>query len=80
MRHRDDTILICQLVCVIVSWAHTSFVHSILSLKLGVTNTHLAESSVEAHVFVEVQVWGDTDKLNSFPYSPSHLSLSKSTS
>jgi len=30
--------VICQLVCVIDSWAHTSFVHSILSLKLGVTN------------------------------------------
>ena len=28
---------ICQLVCVIDPWAHTSFVHSILSLKLGVT-------------------------------------------
>ena len=37
MGHRDDTIVICQLVCVIDSWAHTSFVHSILSLKLGVT-------------------------------------------
>ena len=36
-RHRDDTIVICQLVCVNDSWAHTSFVHSILSLKLGVT-------------------------------------------
>ena len=37
-----DTVMIlyviCQLVCVIDSWAHTSFVHSILSLKLGVTN------------------------------------------
>ena len=36
-----DTVMIlyviCQLVCVIDSWAHTSFVHSILSLKLGVT-------------------------------------------
>ena len=39
MGHRDDTIVICQLVCVIDSWAHTSFVHSILSLKLGVTQT-----------------------------------------
>ena len=29
--------VICQLVCVIDSWAHMSFVHSILSLKLGVT-------------------------------------------
>ena len=29
--------VICQLVCVIDSWAHTSLVHSILSLKLGVT-------------------------------------------
>ena len=28
-----------KLVCVIDSWAHTSFVHSILSLKLGVTDT-----------------------------------------
>ena len=37
MRHCDDTFVICQLVCVIVSWAHTSLVHSILSLKLGVT-------------------------------------------
>ena len=36
-----DTVMIlyviCQLVCVIDPWAHTSFVHSILSLKLGVT-------------------------------------------
>ena len=38
MGHRDDTIVICQLVCVIDSWAHMSFVHSILSLKLGVTD------------------------------------------
>ena len=38
MRHCDDTIVICQLVCVIDSWAHTSFVYSILSLKLGVTH------------------------------------------
>ena len=37
---RDTMIIlyvICQLVCVIDPWAHTSFVHSILSLKLGVT-------------------------------------------
>ena len=27
----------CQLVCVTDSWAHMSLVHSILSLKLGVT-------------------------------------------
>ena len=36
--HRDDTL--CNLsacVCVIDPWAHMSFVHSILSLKLGVT-------------------------------------------
>ena len=36
-----DTVMIlyviCQLVCVIDPWAHMSFVHSILSLKLGVT-------------------------------------------
>ena len=36
-----DTVMIvyviCQLVCVTDPWAHTSFVHSILSLKLGVT-------------------------------------------
>ena len=43
MGHRDDTIVICQLVCVIDSWAHTSFVHSILSLKLGVTAPELAK-------------------------------------
>ena len=29
--------VICQLVCVVDPWAHTSLVHSILSLKLGVT-------------------------------------------
>ena len=38
--------VICQLVCVIDSWAHTSFVHSILSLKLGVT-TALEEMEME---------------------------------
>ena len=38
MRRCDDTFVICQLVCVINSWAHTSLVHSILSLKLGVTS------------------------------------------
>ena len=32
--------VIYQLVCVIDSWAHTSFMHSILSLKLGVTTFH----------------------------------------
>ena len=36
-----DTVMIlyviCQLVCAIDSWAHTSYVNSILSLKLGVT-------------------------------------------
>ena len=30
--------VICQFVCVIDPWAHTSFVYSILSLKLGVTD------------------------------------------
>ena len=39
-----DTVMIlyviCQLVCMIDLWAHTSFVHSILSLKLGVTLVH----------------------------------------
>ena len=38
-----DTVMIlyviCQLMCVTNPWAHTSFVHSILSLKLGVTAT-----------------------------------------
>ena len=29
--------VICQLICVTDPWTHTSFVHSILSLKLGVT-------------------------------------------
>ena len=29
--------MICRLVCVTDSWAHMSIVHSILSLKLGVT-------------------------------------------
>ena len=32
--------VICQLVCVIDSWAQTNFVHSILSLKLGVTDQY----------------------------------------
>ena len=31
-------VIICQLVCVTDPWAHMSFVHSILSLKLGVKN------------------------------------------
>ena len=35
--HRDDTFIICQLMCVTDFWAHMSLVHSILSLKLGVT-------------------------------------------
>ena len=38
-----DTVMIlyviCQLVCVIDSWAHMSIMHLILSLKLGVTLT-----------------------------------------
>ena len=29
--------IICQLMCVTDPWAHMSLVHSILSLKLGVT-------------------------------------------
>ena len=32
--------IICQLVCVTDPWAHMSLVHSILSLKLGVTQCH----------------------------------------
>ena len=32
--------VICQLMCVIDPWAHMSFMHSILSLKLGVTVIH----------------------------------------
>ena len=30
--------VICQLMCMTDPWAHMSFMHSILSLKLGVTN------------------------------------------
>ena len=44
-----DTVMIlyviCQLVCVIDPWAHTSFVHSILSLKLDVTTSHDSHGS-----------------------------------
>jgi len=29
--------VICRLMCVTDPWAHMSFMHSILSLKLGVT-------------------------------------------
>ena len=36
--HRDDTFVICQLVCVTDPWAHMGFMHSILSLKLCVTS------------------------------------------
>jgi hypothetical protein len=43
-------------------------------------NTHLVGEPVKVHVFVEVQARGDTDKLDTSPYSPSHLSLSKSIS
>jgi hypothetical protein len=43
-------------------------------------NTHVVGEPIEVHVFVEVQARGDTDKLSTSPYSPSHLSLSKSTS
>ena len=32
--------VICQLRCVTNPWAHMSFMHSILSLKLGVTLNH----------------------------------------
>ena len=41
--------VICQLVCVIDSWAHTSFVHSILSLKLGVTRGDGESQAGENH-------------------------------
>ena len=34
--HRDDTFVIYQFVCVTDPWAHMSFVHYIISLKLGV--------------------------------------------
>ena len=45
IRDVRDTVMIlymiCQLVCVTNPWAHMSFMHSILSLKLGVTNLDL---------------------------------------
>ena len=37
MIHCDDTFVNCQLMCVTDLWTHMSFMHSILSLKLGVT-------------------------------------------
>jgi hypothetical protein len=37
-------------------------------------NTHLAESFIEAQVFVEVQARGEIDKSGSSLFSPSHLS------
>jgi len=37
--------IICQLMCVTDPWAHMSLVHSILSLKLGVTKWY--QSSVD---------------------------------
>ena len=43
-------------------------------------NTHLAESSIEAQVLIEVQARGDTNKSDTSPYSSSHLSQTKSTS
>ena len=36
--------IICQLMCVTDPWAHMSLVHSILSLKLGVTARGVADS------------------------------------
>jgi hypothetical protein len=36
-------------------------------------NTHLVESSIEAQMFVEAQIRGDTDKSGPSLYSPSHL-------
>ena len=41
-------LIICQLVCVTDRWAHMSFVHSILSLKLGVANWY--ESRVDCRM------------------------------
>ena len=38
-------LIICQLVCVTDRWAHMSFVHSILSLKLGVTKWYQSRPS-----------------------------------
>jgi hypothetical protein len=40
----------------------------------------LAESFIEAQVFVKVQAQGDIDKFGASLYSPSHLSWAKSTS
>ena len=56
MRHRDDTIVICQLVCVIDSWAHTSFVHSILSLKLGVTLKELLLKNNLMYIHIDIEI------------------------
>ena len=40
--------VICQFVCVIDPWTYTSFVHSILSLKLGVTEGEAAAAAADA--------------------------------
>ena len=43
--------VICQLVCMIDFQAHTSFVYSILSLKLGVTE---GTAQQQLHIFSEI--------------------------
>ena len=52
-----DTVMIhyviCQLVCVIDPWSHTSFVHSILSLKLGVTNWYQSQVDCRMQAYLE---------------------------
>ena len=51
--------VICQRVCVIDSWAHTSFVYSILSFKLGVTvrpHTRLSNMNIIFYSFYSI-IW-----------------------
>ena len=44
--------VICQLMCVTDPWAHKSFMHPILSLKLGVTRIKLEPSLLNSSLYV----------------------------
>ena len=49
-------VIICQLLCVTDPWAHMSFVHSILSLKLGVTNWYQSRVDCKTQAQLEMVV------------------------
>ena len=50
--------IICQLVCVTDPWAHMSLVHSILSLKLGVTNPQPERPQVPLDAITQANALG----------------------